>query len=95
MQICIDTGRGPLLGQGPTVLAVGAGWGLFGHLFSLSMGDGSIKPRTSNHLISAYIQIFVVMVLGRLSEMNPRLHLLATSMFIQQLHSVIQRLYHV
>ena len=35
------------VGQGPTALAVGAGWGLFGHLsflssFSLSLGDGPI-----------------------------------------------------
>ena len=39
------------VGQGPIVLAVGAGWGLFGHFysrlsflssFSLSLGDGPI-----------------------------------------------------
>ena len=39
------------VGQGPTALAVGAGWGLFGHFyfhlsflssFSLSLGDGPI-----------------------------------------------------
>ena len=39
------------VGQGPTALAVGAGWGLFGHfslvyhfsfLFSLSLGDSPI-----------------------------------------------------
>ena len=40
------------VGQGPTALAVGAGWGLFGHFyshlsffssFSLSLGDGPIQ----------------------------------------------------
>ena len=39
------------VGQGPTALAVGAGWGLFGHFYShlsflssffLSLGDGPI-----------------------------------------------------
>ena len=39
------------VGQGPTALAVGAGWGVFGHFyshlsflfsFSLSLGDGPI-----------------------------------------------------
>ena len=39
------------VGQGPAALAVGAGWGLFGHFyshlsflssFSLSLGDGPI-----------------------------------------------------
>ena len=40
-----------IVGQGPIALAVGAGWGLFGHFysllsflfsFSLSLGDGPI-----------------------------------------------------
>ena len=40
-----------VVGQGPTALAVGAGWGLFGHFYSplsflssssLSLGDGPI-----------------------------------------------------
>ena len=40
------------VGQGPTALAVGAGWGLFGYFyshlsflssFSVSLGDGPIK----------------------------------------------------
>ena len=52
------------VGQGPTVLAVGAVLGLFGYFsspfsFSLTLGDGSIqteilphrviKPNTNNH----------------------------------------------